>query len=391
MISGTIHASRSRYQLISYYASILLALPLSSLLLMWLGAAAAVGQEADNIENSYPQVQDLLNPPSETLNSAAPSTEFNSYRLDAGDAIAIGITPRSRDLSFNATLDWAGNITVPLLGIVSFKGLTLTQAQEMLQQRLLQYLVNPQVGVTLATARPVRVMVSGEVITPGFYALQDPRIPVALTEAGGTTHLANLRSVQVSRRVNNSTLQEQQFDLYTPLVEGNELPDLRLVDGDVITIAALSPNTAQDYDRTQVSDVNVSQREMTIRVLDYSSGVNRLRLPNGSDFLDALTSIKPNLNDTNLRRVNLIRFDPATNRATAIELNAKDALSGDASQNLPLQHNDVIVINRNAMARFNRFLTQVTQPFRDVLGFLLFFDTAREGINTITGADEEQR
>ncbi|MBD2095669.1 polysaccharide export protein [Trichocoleus sp. FACHB-591] len=385
MVSDTINLVRSCHRLISYSTSILLVFPLFSLL--WMSTPAALSQEAEDMEDSYLGVQDLLNPPPESI-EAAPPVEFGTYRLDAGDAIAVNIIPRSRDLSFNATLDWAGNVTVPLLGIVSFKGMTLTQAQEMLQQRLTEYLVNPQVGVTLATARPVSVMVSGEVITPGFYVLQDPRIPVALTEAGGTTHLADLRSVQVTRLVSDSTLQ-QQFDLYTPLIEGNELPDLRLVDGDVITITALAPDTAQDYDRTRVADMNVSQREMTIRVLDYSSGVNRLRLPNGSDFLDALTSIKPNLNDTNLRRVNLIRFDPATNQAVAIELNARDALSGDALQNPPLQHNDVIVINRNAMARFNRFLTQLTQPFQDVLGFLLFFDTAREGINTVTGADEE--
>jgi polysaccharide export outer membrane protein len=388
MVSGTVNLVRSRHRLISYSTSILLAFPLFSLL--WMSTPAALSQEAEDMEDSYLGVQDLLNPPSESID-AAPAIEFGTYRLDAGDAIAVNIIPRSRDLSFNATLDWAGNVTVPLLGIVSFKGLTLTQAQDMLQQRFTEYLVNPQVGLTLATARPVRVMVTGEVITPGFYALQDPRIPVALTEAGGTTHLADLRLVQVTRRVSNSTLREQQFDLYTPLIEGNELPDLRLVDGDVITISALSPDTAQDYDRTQVADINVSQREMTIRVLDYSSGVNRLQLPNGSDFLDALTSIKPNLNDTNLRRVNLIRFDPATNQAVAIELNARDALSGDTSQNPLLQHNDVILINRNGMAQFNHFLTRLTQPFRDVLGFLLFFDTAREGINTVTGADEEQQ
>ncbi|MBD2088587.1 polysaccharide export protein [Microcoleus sp. FACHB-1515] len=384
MVSGTIDRWRSHYRFISFSVSTLI-------VLLWIGAAAALSQEVENTEDSYLRVQDLLSPPSESIDAAAPPVEFTTYRLDAGDAIAVNINPRSRDLSFSATIDWQGNITVPLLGIVSFKGLTLTQAQEILQQQLAEYLVNPQVSVTLATARPVRVMVSGEVITPGFYALQDPRLPVALTEAGGTTHLADLRSVQVQRRISDSTLQQQQFDLYTPLIEGNELPDLRLVDGDVITIAALAPNTAQNYDRTQVADMNVSQREMTIRVLDYSSGVNRLRLPNGSDFLDALTSIKPNLNDTNLRRVNLIRFDPATNRAVAIELDARDALSGDTSQNPPLQHNDVIVINRNGMAQFNHFLTRLTQPFRDALGFLMFFDTAREGINTVTGADEEQQ
>jgi len=319
------------------------------------------------------------------------SEDFSAYHLGPGDAIAISVTPRSRDLSVNATLDWDGNITMPLLGTLSLQGLSLEQAEQRLQQRLASYLVNPQVGVTLATARSTRVMVTGEVVNPGFYALSEPKLPNALMEAGGTTHLADLRAVHVRRRTNTAAMQEEQFDLYTPLLEGSDLPDLRLVDGDVISISPLTPETMDAYNRNLIAGVNVSQREITIRVLDYSSGVNRLQLTNGSDFLDALTSIKPNLNDTNLRKVNLVRFDPATGHAIVVELNARDALRGDVSQNPPLQHNDVIVINRNAMAQFNRFLSQLTQPFQDTLSFLLFFDTARNGVSTVLGGEQESR
>lgn len=323
-----------------------------------------------------------------TLPPSSPA--FSAYHLGPGDAIAINVIPRSRDLSVNATLDWAGNITVPLLGTLSLQGLSLEQAERRLQQRFADYLVNPQVGVTLATARSTRVMVTGEVINPGFYALSDPRLPNALMEAGGTTHLADLRAVQVRRQTGDAAMRDESFDLYTPLLDGRDLPDLRLVDGDVISIATLSPETMDAYNRNLIAGVNVSQREITIRVLDYSSGVNRVQLPNGSDFVDALTSIKPNLNDTNLRKVNLVRFDPATGQAVAIELNARDALRGDGSQNPALQHNDVIVINRNAMAQFNRFLSQLTQPFQDALSFLLFFDTARNGVSTVLGGQESR-
>ncbi|PSB20389.1 polysaccharide export protein [Phormidesmis priestleyi ULC007] len=326
-----------------------------------------------------------------TDSNPSEQAEFSTYRLGPGDAISANVSPRGKDYNFNATLDWAGNISVPLIGVLSLKDLTLEQAQEKIRTSLAEYLVNPQVGLVLASTRPVKVMVTGEVVKPGFYPLQDPRLPAALIEAGGTTRLADLRTVQVRRRSGNKSSQEQQIDLYTPLLKGSELPDLRLVDGDVVAISALAPEKANEYDRNLIAGVNVAQKEITIRVLDYSSGVNRVRLPNGSDFVDALTSIKPNLKDTNLKKVSLVRFDQAQGRAIEIKINARDALKGDSSQNPILENNDVIVINRNLISKINYFLNQVTQPFKDTLGFLLFFDTASNGVNKVFGSEKEDR
>lgn len=340
----------------------------------------------------YLRTQELLRQLRQVLGNpdSIPQEEFSAYRLGPGDGITVNILPRSKDYNFTATLDWAENVSVPLVGLLSLKDLTLKQAEEKIRAALGEYLVNPKVGLVLATTRPVRVVVTGEVVKPGFYPLQDPRLPVALIEAGGTTRLADLRTVQVRRRSGES-LQEHHVDLYTPLLQGRDLPDLRLVDGDVIAIASLSPDTANGYNRNLIAAANVAQKEITIRVLDYSSGVSRLQLPNGSDFLDALTSIKPNLKDTNLKKVSLIRFDQAQGRAIEIKINARDALKGDASQNLILENNDVIVIDRNLIAKINHFLNQVTQPFKDTLGFLLFFDTAGNGINKVFGSEKEDR
>ncbi len=380
-------------------------LPLSCLL--WgLSAASfmprAVSQEQPETQpleinaSDYLRTSDLLRKIRQefgdrTTSKPSEQAEFNTYRLGAGDAIAVNISPRGKDYNFNATLDWASNVSVPLIGILSLKDLTLEQAQEKIQASLAEYLVNPQVGLVLATTRPVKVMITGEVVKPGFYPLQDARLPAALIEAGGTTRLADLRTVEVRRRSGNEALQAQQVDLYTPLLKGSEPPDLRLVDGDIVAISTLAPEKANEYDRNLIAGANVAQKEITIRVLDYSSGVNRVRLPNGSDFLDALTSIKPNLKDTNLKKVSLIRFDQAQGRAIEIKINARDALKGNSSQNPTLENNDVIVINRNLISKINYFLNQVTQPFKDTLGFLLFFDTASNGVNKVFGSEKEDR
>jgi polysaccharide export outer membrane protein len=121
---------------------------------------------------------------------------------------------------------------------------------------------------------------------------------------------------------------------------------------------------------------------MVIRVLNYATGsgrstgaaISRVTLPNGSSFLDAVTAIAPNPDAANLRDVALVRFDPQLGRAVSQELDARAALRGDFSQNPTLANNDVIIVGRNFISRFSAAINSLTQPFRDVLGFLLFFD-----------------
>ncbi|NES73939.1 MAG: polysaccharide export protein, partial [Okeania sp. SIO2D1] len=51
----------------------------------------------------------------------------------------------------------------------------------------------------------------------------------------------------------------------------------------------------------------------------------------------------------------------------------------------PLQDNDVIVVGRTLIAKLTNALNVFTQPFRDVLGFLLFFDSLADSADNLFG------
>lgn len=108
-------------------------------------------------------------------------------------------------------------------------------------------------------------------------------------------------------------------------------------------------------------------------------GIVTQPLPNGSTFIDALGGI--NLDSANLRDIALIRFDPERGRAITQKLDGKKALSGDASQNVPLQDNDVIVVGRTLIAKISNILSTITRPFFDVRSFIDFFDFFGGGDN----------
>jgi len=338
-------------------------------------------------ESATPQV---LIHPSNTPNAergasiVPPIKSFNLYRLGAGDTVSVQVQ-RFADLNFQATLDQEGNITAPLLGKVPLLGLTIAQAQERIRQGVNRFVIDPVVFVALTGQRPVLVTVTGEIARPGLYTLTLPRASAALLLAGGATGQADLRSVQVKRLLSDGSVLEEKLDLVTPLQDGTALPDLKLQDGDVVVIPKLSEQD-QKYDRTLMARSTLVKPQITVRLLSYASnGLGTLTLPNGSTFLDALTAARPGPDNANLRRIALIRFDPIQKKAVSRDIDARSILSGNMNQNIALEDNDVIVIGRNLIGKITYALNTVTQPFRDVLGFLLFFRELRNGAESLFG------
>lgn len=313
-------------------------------------------------------------------------TQFDLYRLGPGDGIAVSV-PRFPDLSFASNVSPEGTITAPLIGTIAVKGLTLEEVQERLRIGFNRYVVNPVVTVALGVQRPVQVTILGEVTKPGFYPIGgQPRVANALLVAGGATNRADLRAVQVRRTLIDGTVIEQRVDLFTPIANAGQMPDLRLEDGDAIVVPKLDVGIDQDYDRNLVARSTLAKQQITIRVLSYAgNGIGNVNLPNGSTFLDALTAISPSLQNARLKKIALVRFDAEQGKAITKELNGKKALMGDVSQNVPLQDNDVLVVGRNLVARITYALNTFTQPFRDVLGFLLFFREISDSATELFG------
>ena len=319
--------------------------------------------------------------------------DFDTYRLGPGDSFFVNVR-QFPDLSFQATLDIQGNVIVPLQGVTTFNGLTIQETESLISQIYNQYVVDPDVSVTLVAQRGVEVTILGEVVRPGYYPLGAPQISAALLTAGGTTGTADLRSILVQRRLPNGQLLEQTIDLFTPLKEGQELPDVALQDGDVILVDRLDPAALDDYDRELVSRSTLATPTITVRFLNYGSGnlggatsgsLTAIDLPNGSRFADALVRASLNPDTSNLGEVALIRFDEEAGRAVTTTLDGNEAFRGIPSENPPLQENDVIIVNRTVLAKLTYALNTFTQPFRDVLGFLLFFDQLADSTESLFG------
>ncbi|NMG06660.1 sugar ABC transporter substrate-binding protein [Brasilonema sp. UFV-L1] len=297
---------------------------------------------------------------------------YNRFVVDPN--VTLSLLAQRPEFNFSAQLNPEGNIIVPQVGTISLQGLTLEEAQEKIRLALSRELVDPVVSLSLIGQRPVQITIGGEVNRPGIYPVNSftPRVSDALFLAGGSAMMADLRQVQVRRKLVDGSVVSQTIDLYTPLQNGGEVPNLRLQDGDAIIVPRRELANDATYDRALVARSTLATPQIRIRVLNYAGGgIVTVPLPNGSTFIDVLAGI--NTDSANLNEIALVRFDPERGRAVKQTINGKKVLSGDVSQNVPLQDNDIIVVGRSLIAKITNIIGTITRPFFDVRTFLQFF------------------
>ncbi|MEM9770615.1 MAG: polysaccharide biosynthesis/export family protein, partial [Cyanobacteria bacterium P01_D01_bin.73] len=334
--------------------------------------------------DGFAQEDPAPNVPPELLEPVDP---WRAYRLSPLDRVVVQVFGYP-DLSFNTNVDQGGRILVPLVGFLKVEGLTLEELQEALTSAYDQYVVDPEVLVTLGSQVNPDVVVSGEVVRPGFYRVGSFETVVqALISAGGVKDSADLRAIALRRRLPDGTLLEQELNLLELLAEGLPEPRLFLQDGDVVFVPRREVVNDPTYNFALATLNNLGQPTIRVRLLAYvgEGGLRSVTLPTGSSFLDVLNGLP--LSQVNLRKISLIRFEAEQGTVVTQELDGRAAILGDLTQNPQLRDNDVIVVNRNLVTKLTVFFNRFTQPFRDVLGFLLFFRELDQAADELFGPD----
>ena len=122
------------------------------------------------------------------------------YTLDSGDKLRIVVFGQDT-LSNNYMVDAQGQVTMPLIGGVSARGLTTAQLSSAISSRLKQsFIRDPSVAVEIETYRPFFVL--GEVTFPGQYPyVPNMTVENAIAIAGGFTPRAFKDKVTVTRQL----------------------------------------------------------------------------------------------------------------------------------------------------------------------------------------------
>ncbi|NEQ34948.1 MAG: polysaccharide export protein [Okeania sp. SIO3I5] len=224
------------------------------------------------------------------------------------------------------------------------------------------------------------VTVNGEVTRPGYYPAN--QVSSALLAAGGASLTADLRQILIRRTLGDGSVVEETIDLYTPLQNSTELPNIPLKDGDAVIVPTLQRGSDFGYDRELVSKSTLSQQQITIRIFSNPNDtLATTNLPNGSRLIDILNGIV--LDSADLKGINLIRFDKEKGKIVRRELNGEKAIFGDDSQNILLQNEDIIVIDRTWIDQITNQFEKYTLPIRSSLELVLFFRSLQQDTSNL--------
>src|SRR5713226_3110094 len=126
------------------------------------------------------------------------STPNPSYRLGANDVIKVQVYGEDA-LTTETRVGGDGKISVPLLGVLEVKGLTVKETAELIAKRLADgFLKNPRVVIYITKYR--NFFVSGEVKNPGGYPYEEGlTVLKAVTLAGGLTNRASEGRIKIKR------------------------------------------------------------------------------------------------------------------------------------------------------------------------------------------------
>jgi polysaccharide export outer membrane protein len=163
-----------------------------------IGALAALGA-CGQMDNT-PVVADTSN--GQALSFAADGSPVSSdYKLGPNDRTRI-IVFGQPSLTGEFVLDGNGVLAYPLVGNINARGMTPSQLQQAIAQKLdTDWIKNPSVSVEVSTRRPFYVV--GEVQKPGSYPyVTDMNVLNAIATAGGETYRANMHEFYIKRKQN---------------------------------------------------------------------------------------------------------------------------------------------------------------------------------------------
>lgn len=162
---------------------------------------------------------------------------FTTYRLGPEDVISVDVFNQERYSRKGITVPPSGRISLALVpGGILVNGKTVDEVAEIIKKKYDEYIIDPQVTVSLDKASSYRYSVIGDVGQPGI-RLMNHRMTVteAIAEAGGVLPTGDKSKVTVLRRQNDGTLSPIAVNL-SAIYKGKTPDSTYLVPGDQIIV-----------------------------------------------------------------------------------------------------------------------------------------------------------
>ncbi|HVS83773.1 MAG TPA: polysaccharide biosynthesis/export family protein [Pyrinomonadaceae bacterium] len=162
---------------------------------------------------------------------------FTTYQLGPEDVISVTVFGQDRYSKGGIKIPPSGRISLALIPDGIFvSGKTVDQVAELIKKRYDEYIIDPQVSVSLDQAGSYRYSVIGDVAQPGI-RLMTRRLSVteAISEAGGILQTGDKKKVFVLRRQTKGNLTPIPVNV-SAIYRGQAPDSIYLLPGDQVVV-----------------------------------------------------------------------------------------------------------------------------------------------------------
>ncbi|MCU1267668.1 MAG: Polysaccharide export protein [Acidobacteria bacterium] len=162
---------------------------------------------------------------------------FNTYRLGPEDVISVSVFGQDRYSRSGIAIPPSGRISLALIpGGLFVNGKTVDEVAEVIKKRYDEYIIDPEVTVSLDKAASYRYSIIGDVGQPGI-RLMNRRMTVteAIAEAGGVLGTGDKSRVVLLRRQADNTLAAIPVNV-SAIYKGKVPDSTYLIPGDQIVV-----------------------------------------------------------------------------------------------------------------------------------------------------------
>ncbi len=168
--------------------------------------------------------------------TSSAATATLPYVVQPGDILEISVW-KEEGLEKEVIVRPDGGISFPLVGQLDVKNKSLQQIEELIKEKLSQFIADPVVTVSAKQLLGNKIYVIGQVNRPGEYPINRyVDVMQALSMAGGMTAFASVNNIIILRRDEQGKQKAIEFE-YGEVEDGDDLEqNIILKPGDVVVV-----------------------------------------------------------------------------------------------------------------------------------------------------------
>ena len=330
------------------------------------------------------------------------------YIVDSGDTLQIDISLDYPELLSVVTIDGEGKITLPSLGSIYVRGLTLVELNKILNEAYLEFVKYPKVTSIITNYRPISINVEGEVNSPGIQTLNGslktnfsetqsltiqneqvkdinsknfnnslknqriikeisfyfPTVFDAIRASGGITPLSDLSNIEIIRKnpiSEGGGLVKASLNFTQILSKKSISQNIRIYDGDTILINKLETPNKSNLSAAVASNLNPKYIQVYVTgnvinpgsmIISASATLNdAIDVAGGTKALRGKIDYLTFVNDGSIRKTTI---------------NYRKNNKRGAKNNPYLKDGDLIFVDRSIFGNTADVITEVTKPFQGI-------------------------